>query len=211
MPSSHAGLVRLIGRQKLQDRRIVEAFRAVDRAGFVPSGYAGNPYADSPVGLPEGQTTSQPSLIATMIDSVSPGAEDSVLEVGTGYGFQTALLAHLSERVISIERWPALAAAARDNLERSGITGVEVIVGDGHAGWEPGAPYDCMIVSAAATELPPALGEQLAEGGRLVIPIKSPTSDDVRLFRKHEGALDEVRLVTPARFVPLVRDEDARG
>ncbi|MGI8773826.1 MAG: protein-L-isoaspartate(D-aspartate) O-methyltransferase [Actinomycetota bacterium] len=211
MPSSHAGLVRLIGRQRLQDPRIVEAFRALDRAGFVPSGYAGNPYADAPVGLPEGQTTSQPSLIANMIDSVSPGPEDSVLEVGTGYGFQTALLAHLSKRVVSIERWPALAEAARANLEKNGIVGADVIVGDGHTGWEPGAPYDCMIVSAAATELPPALGEQLAEGGRLVIPIKSQTSDEVRLFRKQDGALREVRLVTPARFVPLVRDEDTRG
>jgi protein-L-isoaspartate(D-aspartate) O-methyltransferase len=208
MPSSHDGLVRLIERLRLSDPRIVEAFRALDRAGFVPEDFKGNPYRDAPVGLPEGQTTSQPSLIATMIDAVSPGPGDAVLEVGTGFGFQTALLARLAGRVVSIERWAVLAAAARANLERNGIAGVDVLVGDGHLGWPPGAPYDCMIVSAAALEVPRALEEQLAEGGRLVIPVKSDTSDDVRLFRK-EGSLQEVRLVTPARFVPLVRDEDA--
>lgn len=206
MPSSHEDLVGLIERQGLRDPRIVDAFRVTDRAGFIPSGYAGNPYTDAPIALPEGQTTSQPSLIATMIDAVAPDPDDSVLEVGTGYGFQTALLARLARRVTSIERWASLADAARGNLERNGIAGVDVIVGDGHDGWEPDAPFDCIVVSAAAIGVPSALEEQLDEGGRLVIPVKSASSDEVRLFRK-EGSVREVRLVTPARFVPLVKDE----
>lgn len=210
MPSSHQALVRLIERQRLTSPRVAEAFRSIDRAGFIPDGYAGNAYIDAPIGLPQGQTTSQPSLIATMIDSVAPGPGDSVLEVGTGYGFQTALLAFLARRVVSIERSPLLADAARRNLERNGISGVDVIVGDGHAGWSPAAPYDCIIVSAVASEVPDALAEQLAEGGRMVIPVKGETSDEVRLFRK-EGALKEAGLITPARFVPLIKDEDRNG
>jgi protein-L-isoaspartate(D-aspartate) O-methyltransferase len=203
MPTSQAGLVRLIQRQRLDDDRIVEAFRAVDRAAFVPSDARGSAYVDRPVGLPKGQTTSQPSLIARMIDAARVGPPDRVLEVGSGYGFQTALLAKLAGEVVSVELDESLAARAARNLEDAGLQGVMVVTGDGYAGVPEHAPYDAIIVSATAPEVPEALSEQLAEGGRLVIPL----GDEVTLFEKTGGELRRVEVVTPARFVPLVPGE----
>lgn len=203
MPRSKQGLVRLLRRERV-DERVISAFERVDRSYFVPSDKTGEAYGDRPVALPEAQTTSQPSLIARMIEAADPRPEDKVLEVGTGYGFQTALLAQLARRVVSIERFAVLAQAARSNLERAGITNALVIVGDGWRGVEEEAPFDSIVVSAAATEVPPALADQLAERGRLVIPVKAPTSDEVLLFEKTGGELKKVALLTPARFVPLV-------
>ena len=205
MPRTQEGLARLVEREGVQDKRILEAFRTIDRANFVPERYRFDAYRDRPVGIPEDQTTSQPSLIARMIDVTAPGPDDNALEVGAGYGFQTALLSQLAKSVIGIELWPSLAQAATENLERAGVPNAQVVVGDGWAGYEPGAPYNVIIVSAAADEVPDALVEQLAEGGRLVIPVREPTGDNVYLFVKREGRLERGRLVTPARFVPLVR------
>lgn len=203
MPRTRQGLIRLLRRDRI-DPRVVAAFELVDRSDFVPADRAGDAYGDRPVGLPHGQTTSQPSLIARMVEAANPQKGDRVLEVGTGYGFQTALLAHLAQRVVSIERFEALAEAARANLERAGITNVRVIVGDGWKGVPEEAPFDAIVVSAAATEVPSALAEQLADRGRLVIPLKAATSDEVLLFEKVAGELKKVALLTPARFVPLV-------
>lgn len=205
MPRTQEGLARLIEREGVQDKRIVEAFRTIDRADFVPQRFRFDAYRDRPVGIPEEQTTSQPSLIARMIDVTAPGPEDKVLEVGAGYGFQTALLACVAKKVLGIELWPSLAQAASENLERAGIPNARVMVGDGWAGYEEEAPYNVIIVSAAADEVPDALVEQLAEGGRLVIPVREPTGDNVYVFVKRGGRLERGRLVTPARFVPLVR------
>ena len=210
MPRTQEGLARLIEREGLQDERIVEAFRTIDRADFVPQRFRFDAYRDRPVGIPEEQTTSQPSLIARMIDVAAPGSADKVLEVGAGYGFQTALLACVASSVIGIELWPSLAQAASENLERAGIRNARVIVGDGWAGYEEEAPYDVIVVSAAADEVPDALVAQLAEGGRLVIPVREPTGDNVYAFVKRGAALERGRLVTPARFVPLVRRESKR-
>jgi len=207
MPRTQEGLARLIDRQGLRDPRIADAFRRVDRASFVPPDERTIPYRDRPVPLPEGQTTSQPSLIARMIDAAAPEEGSSVLEVGTGYGFQTALLSVLAGEVVSVERSPGLAAAARANLERNGIRGPRVYVGDGWEGWRADAPYDAVVVSAAAAAVPGALVEQLREGGRLVIPVRSSRSDDVLLYVKKEGTIGLPRIITLARFVPLVRKE----
>jgi protein-L-isoaspartate(D-aspartate) O-methyltransferase len=204
MPRTQEGLARLIERQGLADARIADAFRKVDRADFVPEGMRIEAYVDRPVGIPENQTTSQPSLIARMIDVVRPRPPDRALEIGTGYGFQTALLAQLADRVVSIERWASLAETARANLERAGISNAEVRVGDGWLGAPDAAPFDVIVVSAAANALPGPLQEQLAEGGRLVIPLAEPTGDNVYLFKKKAGRMERARLVTPARFVPLV-------
>lgn len=203
MPRTKQGLVRLLGRENI-DPSVVAAFEKVDRADFVPPEHVDLAYADRPVGLPEGQTTSQPSLIARMVEAARPGSADRVLEVGTGYGFQTALLAQLAQEVVSIERFPALAEAARKNLEKTGITNVRVIVGDGWGGVPAEAPFDAIVVSAAATKVPPALAAQLRDGGRLVIPVKSRSSDEVLLFQKNGDRLERMALITPARFVPLV-------
>ena len=155
-------------------------------------------YIDRPVGIPEAQTTSQPSLIARMIDVADPHPDDKALEIGTGYGFQ---------QVISIERWPTLADAARKNLERAGVTNVSVRVGDGWLGCPDEAPFDLIIVSAAADGVPVALEDQLADGGRLVIPLVEPSGDNVYLLVKEGDRIRTKRLVTPARFVPLVRED----
>ncbi|MFP5325991.1 MAG: protein-L-isoaspartate O-methyltransferase family protein, partial [Acidimicrobiia bacterium] len=168
MPENRQDLARLIASMNLSDPRIAEAFLAVDRAGFVPPSLLEDDYLDRPVPIPESQTTSQPSLIALMIDAAAPGPEDRVLEVGTGYGFQTALLARLAAEVVSVERHASLAQTARANLERNGVTNASVYVGDGWKGYEDKAPYDAIVVSAAASEVPEALTRQLAEGGRLV-------------------------------------------
>ncbi len=213
MSGAGARLPRARGRQALEaliaaegvDRRVLEALRSIDRADFVPPDQRHHAYLDGPVVLPRGQTTSQPSLIARMVEAAEPGDDDTVLEVGTGYGFQTALLARLAAHVVSIERFPELAEAAEANLRRAGIGNVTLVVGDGWEGHAERAPYDAIVVSAAAPEVPEALAAQLAEGGRLVIPITRRGSDDVILFRKRRGEVTEERLLTPARFVPLVR------
>lgn len=184
--------------------RVVEAFKKVAREDFVPPDARHEAYRDRPILLPEQQTTSQPSLIARMLDAVEPKETDRALEVGTGYGFQTALLASLASEVVSIERFASLADVARDNLARAGIENVDVIVSDGWEGWPERAPYDVIVVSAGATEVPAALPEQLAEGGRMVIPLTRALGDEVVLFAKRDGELERVRLVTPARFVPLI-------
>lgn len=204
MPRSKEELAQLIQREGSTDPRIVEAFRRVDRADFVPDDMRHEAYRDRPVVIPEKQTTSQPSLIARMIDAVSPKPGDRALEVGSGFGFQTALLAALVTDVVSIEAHGSLVEASRRNLQRAGITNAQVVQGDGWLGYPEGAPFDVIVVSAAATSLPGPLGDQLADAGRLVVPLRERASDDVYLFEKKDDLLVRVRLITPARFVPLV-------
>jgi protein-L-isoaspartate(D-aspartate) O-methyltransferase len=203
MPRSQEGLARLVEREGVS-ARVAEAFRAVDRVDFVPSESRGEAYGDRPIALPERQTTSQPSLIARMIDVAEIDRDDRVLEVGTGYGFQTALLAHLAHEVASMDRLATLTQAARRNLERAGVSNAELVTGDGWSGLPERAPFDAIVVSAAAPEVPGALVEQLNEGGRLVIPVQARWGDEVVLFVKSDGELVRRRLVTPARFVPLI-------
>jgi protein-L-isoaspartate(D-aspartate) O-methyltransferase len=203
MPRSQEGLARLVEREGVSGR-VVEAFRSVDRANFVPRGATKEAYADRPIAIPERQTTSQPSLIARMIDVAEVEDDDKVLEVGTGLGFQSALLAKLGREVVTMDRFSSLTEAARANLERAGIRTVSAITGDGWQGAPEHGPFDVILVSAAASEVPRALEEQLAEGGRLVIPVQGAWGDEVLLFEKRVGVLQRRRLVTPARFVPLV-------
>ena len=189
----------------IADPRVIEAFERVRRADFVPEGSEKEADEDRPVLLPHRQTTSQPSLIARMIEAAEVGPEDRVLEIGTGYGFQTALLAVLAREVVSVERYPELAERSRRNLAAGGHDNVDVHLGDGWEGFPEKAPYDAIVVSAAADEMPQALVAQLCDGGRLVVPLKRGRSDDVVVFRKRaDGEMVEERLLTPARFVPLV-------
>lgn len=203
MPKTQEELAQLVEKDGASPE-VVEAFRSVAREDFVPDRGRREAYLDRPVALPEHQTTSQPSLIGRMIDALELGPEDRVLEVGTGYGFQTALLSKLAGEVYSIERHEDLAEMARSNLARSGIDSVHVEVGDGWQGLPEHAPFDAIVVSAAAVGVPSALIDQLAEGGRMVIPLAGPREDEVILFEKRGGRLQRVRLITPARFVPLV-------
>src|SRR5688572_25848900 len=146
MPHSQEALARLIEREGLRDPRVAKAFQRIDRADFVPEAARRRAYADRPVAIPHEQTTSQPSLIARMIDVAAPQPNDRVLEIGTGYGFQTALLAELAAEVVSIDRFPALIEDARRNLAKAGIENAELVVGDGWKGWPERAPYAAMIV-----------------------------------------------------------------
>lgn len=203
MPRGHEGLARLIQREGVAPR-VVEAFRAIAREDFVPEDARSEAYSDRPIAILERQTTSQPSLIARMLDAADLLPGDRALEIGSGFGYQTALMAKLAGDVVSVERHPSIAEVARDNLDKVGIPNAEVVVGDGWLGWPERAPYDAIVVSAAASEVPPALTTQLVEGGRLVIPVRKGRGDEVVLFVKREDALTEVRMLTPARFVPLV-------
>jgi protein-L-isoaspartate(D-aspartate) O-methyltransferase len=200
---SQEDLVRMILAAEVHDPRLVEALRAVPRAGFVPPDFVEWAYADRPLPIPHRQVTTQPSLSAKMIEALALTGPERVLEVGTGYGFQTALLAHLASFVYSIERFPDVAETARENLARHGTTNVEVVVGDGTEGLPEHAPYDAVLVSAAFTSVPPPLAEQLSMGGRLVQPIGPGGEEEVILFEKGPDGLARRHTITGAHFVRL--------
>ena len=196
-------LARAVVASGVRDPRLVEALREVPRAGFVPPELAGHAYLDRPLPIPHEQVTTQPSLSAKMIEALCLSGSERVLEVGTGYGFQTMLLARLSGFVHSVERFPDVAATARRNLERHGVENAEVVVGDGTRGLPEHAPYDAVFVSAAFTSVPPPLAEQLKDGGRLVQPLGSGGQEEVVLFGKVSRDLVRRRTVTGAHFVRL--------
>src|SRR3712207_5480377 len=196
-------LVRAVMAAGVRDPRVLQALREVPRAAFVPPDLAAQACHDRPLPIPHGQVTTQPSLSARMIEALGLTGAEQVLEIGTGYGFQTALLAHLSHFVRSVERWPDLADTARANLARRGVSNVEVVVGDGTAGLPEHAPFDAILVSAAFPQVPPPLVEQLAAGGRLVQPIGSGGDEEVTLFEQGPRGLVRRGTVTLAHFVRL--------
>jgi protein-L-isoaspartate(D-aspartate) O-methyltransferase len=187
------------------DERLLRAFEEVPRAEFVPPECVARAYADVPLPIPHAQVTTQPSLVAKMIEALDLDGSERVLEIGTGYGFQTALLARLARSVWSVERFDDVADTARANL--AGLSNVEVVTGDGSRGLPEHAPYDAIIVSAAFHRVPPALAEQLPVGGRLVQPIGFGGSEQVVLFERSETRLERRRLVTLAHFVRLVGEQ----
>jgi protein-L-isoaspartate(D-aspartate) O-methyltransferase len=185
------------------DARLLDAIRDVPRVEFVPVALAARAHVDQPIPIPHEQVTTQPSLVARMVEALALEGSERVLEIGTGYGWQTALLAQLAERVYSVERFADLARVSRDNLARTGVGNAIVVVGDGTQGLPELAPFDAILVSAAFPEVPSPLAEQLVEGGRLVQPIGPGGDDDVLLFVKRGGELARQRFVSGARFVRL--------
>jgi protein-L-isoaspartate(D-aspartate) O-methyltransferase len=187
----------------VRDVRLLEAIASVPRAQFVPSGLREHAYEDQPLPIPHGQVTTQPSLVAQMVEALDLSPSERVLEIGTGFGWQTALLARLAGEVWSVERWQDIARTARSHLDRHGIENTTVVVGDGSGGLPGHAPYDAMLVAAAFPRVPPPLVQQLADRGRLVQPIGFGGADEVVLFEKRGDNLELSRHVTGAHFVRL--------
>ena len=177
---------------------------AVPRAEFVPPDVSDCAYLDTPLPIPHRQVTTQPSLVAKMIEALALTGDERVLEIGTGYGWQTALLARLATEVWSVERWPDLAAAAAANLSRQGVENATVVVGDGSEGLASHAPFDAILVSAAFPEVPKPLAAQLVVRGRLVQPIGPGGREDVVLFERGAEGLVARRTIVGAHFVRLV-------
>jgi len=195
----------------IADEHVLAAFRAVPREAFVGEGQADAAYEDRPLPIGHGQTLSQPYVVALMLEALAVRPGDRVLEVGAGSGYAAALLSRLAGRVVAVERVRELADAARRRLAALGCANVEVRHGDGTLGWPGGAPFDAVLVSAAAPDVPPALVGQLAQGGRLVMPVGDARSQElVRLVRSPDGGLGEERLGGVV-FVPLIGSQEPGG
>jgi protein-L-isoaspartate(D-aspartate) O-methyltransferase len=203
-PERLAEVVRAKG---IRDQRLLRAIASLPRADFVPRDQIHRAYSDEPIPIGHEQVTTQPSLVGSMLEALGLEGDERVLEIGTGYGFQTALLAKLARRVFSVERFPDLAEAARRNLDRHGIANVEVVVGDGTNGLPERAPFDAIVVSAAFSEVPEPLATQLRDGGRLIQPIGPGGHDQVTLFERRGEALERQASVIPAHFVKLYGEQ----
>ncbi len=184
------------------DPRVLRAMCEVPRASFVPANLRSEAYADHPVPIGFGQTISQPYIVAYMLEALRLKSTDRVLEIGTGCGYQTALLAKLVRFVYTIEIIPALSVGAESALEQQGLHNVRYRVGDGSLGWPEESPFDAIIVTAAPAEIPQPLIEQLGEGGRLIVPVGTPGSQRLVLLEKDGKKLCRHNLVL-VRFVPL--------
>jgi protein-L-isoaspartate(D-aspartate) O-methyltransferase len=185
------------------DDRVLEAMRQTPRVAFVPPAARLIANRDAPVPIGHGQTTSQPSLIAHVVAELELERTDRVLEIGTGLGYQTALLAALAAEVYSIDRFVDLVETARGNLAAQGVRNVTLTTGDGTEGWPEHAPFQAIVVSAAFPEVPPPLSSQLSEGGRLIQPLGGRRGDELVRFRKRGGELIADRNLGAARYVPL--------
>ncbi len=211
MREEAARLVEHLRRSGIRDERVLEAIARVPRERFVPREWRDEAYADHPLPIGEGQTISQPYIVALMTQALDLKPGEKVLEIGTGSGYQTAILAEMGADLHTVELRPSLLEAARRRLERLGYSNIHYRLGDGHLGWPELAPYDAILVTAAPDEIPPALIEQLAPGGRMVIPV-GPTPGYQTLWlilKDRNGGIRRVDLGGVA-FVPLVPKEEGR-
>jgi protein-L-isoaspartate(D-aspartate) O-methyltransferase len=190
----------------VSDPRVLDAILRVPREGFVPEPYRAEAYEDHPLPIGYNQTISQPYVVAVMLESLQLAPTDIVLEVGTGSGYVSALLAELAAQVFSIERHPALADNARNAIAALGYNNIEIFTGDGTLGLPSHAPFDAILVSAAAFHVPPSLLAQLREGGRMIIPVGSSDSQQLQFIRMLNGQPIASRRDL-VRFVPLISDQ----
>jgi len=193
----------------VMDPRVLDAMRAVPRHEFVPLTLRDDAYVDSPLPIGHGQTISQPYIVALMTELARPSPADRVLEVGTGSGYQAAVISRLVSRVFTVELVDPLAQSASAVLRRLGYANVTVRSGDGYLGWPEEAPFDIILVTAAPEEVPAALVAQLKPGGRLIVPVGRVWDvQDLQLIEKDAGGKVKARSVIPVRFVPMVKKRD---
>jgi protein-L-isoaspartate(D-aspartate) O-methyltransferase len=194
-------------RRGISDERVLAAMGEAPREAFVPARMRHRAYADSALPIAERQTISQPWIVAAICQAMALTGSERVLEVGTGSGYSACVLSLLAAEILSVERHEALALGARETLASLAVTNVELIIGDGSCGVPERAPFAAIAVHAAAPAAPPALLSQLAEGGRLVVPITSQNDVDVLTVLRRHGAQAESQAIGPCRFVPLVGEE----
>ncbi len=207
-----AARVRMVEQQlaarDIDDTRVLAAMRRVPRHRFVPAGEQRHAYADTPLPIGASQTISQPYIVALMTQRVRPTAGDIALEVGTGSGYQAAVLAEIVEQVYSIELEPELAARAALILDELDYRNIETRVGDGYAGWPEHAPFDIIVVTAAPDHIPQPLLDQLKPGGRMIVPVGPRlASQQLQLIEKDSAGRLRTTAISPVRFVPLRRPE----
>ena len=196
-------LVETLRSKGIRDLAVLRAFEKTPRHAFVPTGLRHRAYEDTPLPIGNGQTISQPWVHARYLELLELTGRERVLEVGTGSGYQTVLLAHLVEQVFSIERIPALLQQAREAVQLTGVRNVSFLLGDGSLGWREYGPYDAILVGAAAPAVPQPLVDQLAEGGRLLVPVGDREAQRLILARRLGGSVVTSE-IAPVRFVPLV-------
>jgi protein-L-isoaspartate(D-aspartate) O-methyltransferase len=196
-------VVQQIEARGIRDKCVLAAMRDVPRHLFIPAPYDRDAYADAPLPIGNGQTISQPYIVALMTTLLHPKPTGTVLEIGAGSGYQAAILSALVRKVITIERVEEVAALARANFVAVSADNVEIVLGDGTLGYPPGAPYDGIIVTAATPKIPGPLKEQLAEGGRLVAPVGDRAIQELVVLEKHQDRFTQ-ELHGGVRFVPLI-------
>jgi protein-L-isoaspartate(D-aspartate) O-methyltransferase len=193
----------------VEDERVLEAFREVPREVFVEPGLEQVAYTDAPLPIGESQTISQPYVVALMVEALEIRPSDRVLEVGAGSGYAAAILSRLAAEVYAIERHPSLAREARERIDRLGYDNVKIRAGDGTLGWPEAAPFDAILVSAGGPDVPLALIEQLARGGRIAIPVGTSSEQELIRITKSEGGRLRTQNLGPVMFVPLIRHSPA--
>lgn len=191
--------------RNIRDPAVLAAMHAVPREAFVPPEWVEEAYDDRPLPIAQGQTISQPYIVALMVQALFLTPHDRVLEIGTGTGYSAAVLSHIAAEVHTVERLESLAASARDRLRRLGFRNIHVHNGDGTRGWPPYAPYHCIVVTAGGPSIPAALREQLTIGGRLVMPVGASSHCQrlIRLTRRSPTQMDQ-EVLTGVHFVPLI-------
>jgi protein-L-isoaspartate(D-aspartate) O-methyltransferase len=203
MGGARRRLVETLRERGIRDLAVLRAFDMTPRHAFVPTGVRHRAYEDAPLPIGSGQTISQPSIHARYLELLELKGSERVLEIGTGSGYQTVLLSHLVAQVFTIERIAALYTMARDAISRAGAKNVSMLLGDGTVGWREYAPYDAILVSAGGPTIPQPLIEQLADGGRMLVPVGGLEEQTLKLVQKRGGQVNTTD-VAPVRFVPLL-------